>query len=170
MKYWKKSTISLDASSSALQILSVLTKNKKLMILTNAIKSDEKKRDVYNYLIDILKKKYHSDLFYEYYTNRKIVKYVCMTYFYGSTAKYIAEAMIEKFKLTSILKIDLIGVCSNIITIFNIEITVINKIKKLLNFYLDILPEEFDINCKILDKKLRYNCVKKKKKNLHNLS
>ena len=141
MKYGKKSTISLDASSSALQILSVLTKNKKLMILTNAIKSDEKKRDVYNYLIDILKKKYHSDLFYEYYTNRKIVKYVCMTYFYGSTAKYIAEAMIEKFKLTSILKIDLIGVCSNIITIFNIEITVINKIKKLLNFYLDILPE-----------------------------
>lgn len=166
VKYGNNSTVSLDASSSAMQILSVLSKNEKLMMLTNAIqtKGDEKKKDIYNYLIDILKIKYKLDIFYDYYINRKIVKYVCMTYFYGSTPKYIAEAMIEKFKLNSILKIDLIMICNNIITLFNIEIKVVSKIKKLLKFYLDILPEEFDINCKILDKKLRYNCIKKKKK------
>lgn len=164
MKYGKKATISLDASSSAFQILSVITQNEKLMILTNAIKSDDSKKDIYDYLINILRIEYKSDIFYEYYINRKIVKNICMTYFYGSTPKYIAEAMIEKFKLTSILKIDLIRICSNIIKIFNREIPVVNKIKKLLYFYLDMLPEEFDINCKILDKKLRYNCVKRKEK------
>jgi len=84
--------ISIDATSSLLQIIGVLTKNIKLMTYTNVL-VNEKSLDIYTYLIEkitfylkgvddnnknnIFTK---NDLYFkEYYINRKIVKYVCMT-------------------------------------------------------------------------------------------
>jgi hypothetical protein len=158
------SNISIDATSSLLQIISVITKNKKLMYYTNVIKN-KNSMDIYDFLIEKLKLEYSSSKFIKYYTNRKIVKYVCMTYIYGSTAKYLSTDMQKLYGLNILLE-DLIKISSNILNLFNIEFKVIKKIKSLVNYYIKILPLEFEIKYKLLDKKLKYNCSRKKKINI----
>lgn len=131
-------TISLDATSSLLQIISVLSKNKELMLYTNVYSSKESK-DIYDYLIGKLKVIYKKEYFLNYYINRKIVKRVCMTYIYGSTPKYLSEDLIKVFSL-KILLIDLIKITSNIIKLFNELFPVIYKIKRFVNYYIKLLP------------------------------
>jgi len=140
-------TISLDATSSLLQIIGVLTKNKKLLYYTNLIDSRESK-DIYAYLINIISNKYENNKFILYYKNRKIVKYVCMTYLYGSTAKYLSIDMKEKFNIKLLLK-DLITICNNIINVFKEEFPVIPLLKKIFNEYVLLFPSKMNISYQI---------------------
>lgn len=155
-------TISLDATSSLLQIIGVLTKNKKLLYYTNLIDSRESK-DIYAYLINIISNKYENNKFILYYKNRKIVKYVCMTYLYGSTAKYLSIDMKEKFNIKLLLK-DLITICNNIINVFKEEFPVIPLLKKIFNEYVLLFPSKMNISYQIWDKRLTYNISEAKKK------
>ena len=162
----KNTTISLDASSSMLQIIGLISKNRKLMFYTNTLMNVEV-QDIYEYLITIIKKKIsEKNIFYDYYINRKIVKYICMTYIYGSTAFSLSFEMKELFHLNNILIEDLITISSEIIKTFDIEFPVVKKLKKYVNFYIDLLAVDKDIKYDIIDKKLEYNFGKKKRVNL----
>ena len=168
--------ISIDATSSLLQIIGVLTKNIKLMTYTNVL-VNEKSLDIYTYLIEkitfylkgvddnnknnIFTK---NDLYFkEYYINRKIVKYVCMTWLYGSTSKYIAHALKALYKLKNILLLDLTSISNKIIKVFMEFFPVINHVKSLFRYYINLLPPKMDICYNLIDKKLVYNISSTKK-------
>ena len=159
----EQSTISIDASSSLLQIFGLIMSDEKMLNLTNVLPNDNMERnDIYIYLINILKIKYKGDIFYNYYTNRKIVKYTCMTYFYGSTAKYLSKDMKKKYSL-KILNIDLIVITTNIIKEFQKEFPTISLGKKIINFYTSLISQEKYITYKLHDKRLSYSLPNRSK-------
>lgn len=166
MKLREKTIISLDATSSVFQVIGCLTSNYKLMYYTNVIKSNSPK-DIYTFLIEILSDKYKSNPFINFYKNRKIVKYTCMTYMYGSISKKIAPVLMNDLNLKNILLIDLIIICNNIISILKKEFKVITYLKNLMNYYLKLLPEEHFLEFLVFDKKIIYNPFKYTRKRIN---
>jgi hypothetical protein len=131
------------------------------MHYTNVFYS-KKSVDLYTYIIEKLEIIYKDNLFISFYKNRNIVKETCMLYLYGSQPLKIAKKIILLYNITNILLIDLINICNNILKLFKSEFAILEKIKKLVYYYINILPIDLDIHFNIDGKSLKYNCPLKK--------
>ena len=162
-----ESVVSFDATTSMLQIIGCLTKNKKLMRYTNLIKND-KREDLYDYILvkirDFLSVNKEKQIFSTFYLNRKLVKYTIMTYIYGSTGFSIATRLNELFNINYILISDLSVICYDILKIFKDNFNVINDLKSLLRTYINVLDDDTFLEYHIFDNIIKYNPSKKTKK------
>lgn len=155
-------TISLDATSSMMQIIGVLTKNIKLMTYTNLIEGIEKK-DIYQHIISkLIIGRDCNDTFYNLYNNRSLIKYVLMLFTYGSTPLYTARRIIEIKNVRNIHVKDLTRIVSDIVRKFNEEFPVVQNLKSLVNKKVK-LNKECDVwEYSSILKDIRYTIPKKK--------
>lgn len=158
-KYGAFATVSIDATASVCQIMSSLFKDEKMMLYTNVI--SYKSEDIYDYIIEKIKIAVEDSMLINFLTERKIIKYTCMTYLYGSNAPNIADELKSMYKINLCTK-DLIRVCSTIIKCFKINFSFITDVKKAISAYIDLIDVYKEFNFKILDKELSYNTVDKK--------
>ena len=170
------STVSIDATSSMLQIIGCLIKDKKLMKYTNVF-YQSKKYDLYYYMIEkyyLDNKKYTKHHLYFLLIDRNFIKNVIMTYVYGSNARNIARDLKDKFDLHIIInKDDLIELNQYIINDFDKEFPKIKKIKHLCNLINKINPINMNLIYKCpsihdnkMYKEINYNIAIKKKYNI----
>lgn len=152
-------TISLDATSSMIQIIALLTKNYKLMFYTNLIEHHEKV-DIYDYIINIISENIDKDnIFYEYYTSRKYVKYSIMLYIFGSQPLYTAKSLYSKHNLRSIHLKDLTTIISYIIKIFKNEFPVVKELISVMKKYIKrSITKKKKIQVNTMLKKTIYTC------------
>lgn len=159
---FKNYTISLDATSSMLQIISLIAKDYKLMKYTNLIPNNDK-LDIYDYIISILNSEYKDNLLINHYTNRNLVKYSIMLYIYGSTPLFTAEKLNKEFELKTIYFKDLTTIINNIIKTFKNEFQSVVILKKIINKYLSHTKNDETTIIKSLIKSIEYSCPQKKR-------
>lgn len=164
LEIYNNGFISLDATSSMMQIIGMLTKNEKLCRYTNMTVSGNR-YDIYDYMISIvIKERKHDnfDNFINYFNNKKIYKYSVMLYVYGSTPLYTAKSFLELNKNYSIHIKDLTNIIGIIVNTFKIEFQCIVILKKFIKTYADLIKYETFYEFRTLLKKIEYSCPKEK--------
>ncbi len=172
--------ISLDATASMMQIISLLTKSTKLMKYTNLTVSDIR-YDIYEYLIEVITDKNYKvkdnltfkdekgfyNVFINYFKSKKLYKYCIMLYVYGSTPLYTAKSYLEINKIKSIHIKDLTYIISIIVNCFKDEFKSVQLIKSFIKTYTDLIKYETHYEFNTLLKRLSYSCPQGMKININ---
>jgi DNA-directed RNA polymerase len=134
-----KQTVQFDATASMLQILAILTRDKKLMQLTNVVYTDtERIQDPYEYVITHMNLDMDGDnelkkTIFKLSTQRSMVKGVLMRYIYGAGDKGIHSFI--KTLYPGILKDDCKWIRTKIIKCFNTLFPTIHKLQLFFKAY-----------------------------------
>lgn len=161
LELYNNGTITLDATSSMMQIIGLLLKNSKLMKYANVTVS-KNRYDIYEYIMNILlsndnlMKKYYK--FIDYFNNKKIYKYCIMLYVYGSSPLYTAKNLIKIHNMKTIHIKDLTTIINIIIKCFQQEFECIKIFKNLIKSYSNLIIYDKTYKFKTILRNIEYSC------------